>query len=407
MRVGVMALFVVACSSSASTPRPPPPPSRSITAPPSLTFTSPAQSYNAQPSPPPSTPLHDAILAKIAALSAFTGHPAPTTDDAMFVAATALASAVPEDGIIPYPVVEFAFQTNGIIEPSPHLLIVWGALDRPGEVIEALQVALDGALRDLTIARVGVGAAVRGPRSYGAVVVALLASRVRTSPIPRAVAATDTVRFEFSITGARSTPKVVFVQPSGLVGEASIDTWSSFANVDCDDTTGRLQIEIVDGGDIVARFPVWCGVQPPRTFAIPPIEKALEDPVAAERQIYEAVNRERSRLGRAPLTWNAVLAKTAREHSQTMQSTNVVRGPDRAVLDERVRGLRPALATIGNVAQTYGVNETIDGLLGGPTTRAPLISESATEIGIGIVLGNQVLGRRALFVTQLVGAPRQ
>jgi hypothetical protein len=406
MRVGVIAAVVVACGGAASTPRSQPPP-RPIATPPALTFSSPAASYNAPSVPPPSTMLHDAILAKVSALASYSGHPVPTTDEAMFVAATALASVVPEDGVIAYPVVEFAFQTNGVIEPSPHLLVVWGPLDRPGDVIASLQPALEGALHDATIGRVGVGAAVRGPNSYGAVVVALLASRVHTSPIPRAVTASDTVRFEYSIAGARAAPKVLFVQPDGLVGEATVDAWTSFVSIECGGTTGRLLIDIAESGDIVARFPVWCGVQPPRTFTVPPIEKTPDDPAVAERQVYDAVNRERSRLGRAPLSWNAVLAKTALEHSRTMQRTGVARGPDRAAIDERVRALRPAVTTISNVAHTYGVTETIEGMLGGPTTRAPLISESATEIGIGIVLGKQALGRRELYVTQLVGAPRQ
>lgn len=62
---------------------------------------------------------------------------------------------------MPYHVVEFGMQRHGIIEPSPHLLVVWGSLSDPAAIVDQLRPRFAGMFAGGTMARLGVGQAVR------------------------------------------------------------------------------------------------------------------------------------------------------------------------------------------------------------------------------------------------------
>jgi hypothetical protein len=66
----------------------------------------------------------------------------------------------------------------------------------------------------------------------------------------------------------------------------------------------------------------------------------------------------------------------------------------------RVAGIKTAVV-LENVARAYGVGEAHEGLMNSPGHRANVMSTSATHAGIGVVLGDEVSGRRELFVTQV------
>src|SRR5690606_14238861 len=69
---------------------------------------------------------------------------------------------------------------------------------------------------------------------------------------------------------------------------------------------------------------------------------------------------------------------------------------------DRVRagGVRSSIV-LENVARAYGISEAQQGLMNSPGHRANLLSREVTHVGVGIVLGDEVAGRRELFVTQL------
>ena len=54
-----------------------------------------------------------------------------------------------------------------------------------------------------------------------------------------------------------------------------------------------------------------------------------------------------------------------------------------------------------NVARAYSVSEAHQGLMNSPGHRANITSPSATHIGIGVVFGDEISGRREIFVTQV------
>jgi hypothetical protein len=66
----------------------------------------------------------------------------------------------------------------------------------------------------------------------------------------------------------------------------------------------------------------------------------------------------------------------------------------------RAAGIRTPVV-LENIARAYGVAEAQSGLMNSPGHRANLLSTEATHVGVGIVLGEEVAGRRELFVTQV------
>jgi hypothetical protein len=54
-----------------------------------------------------------------------------------------------------------------------------------------------------------------------------------------------------------------------------------------------------------------------------------------------------------------------------------------------------------NVARAYGVDEAHQGLMNSPGHRANIMSPVATRLGIGVVFGDEVSGRREIFITQV------
>src|SRR5687768_7634754 len=98
--------------------------------------------YNERLEAPPSSALGDAVVASVREAAGKLNLPPPAPDARLFTACEELAQVVPEEGIIGYSVVEFALQRHGIIEPSPHLLVVWGNIDEPQLIVDQLKPRL-------------------------------------------------------------------------------------------------------------------------------------------------------------------------------------------------------------------------------------------------------------------------
>jgi hypothetical protein len=87
-----------------------------------------------------------------------------------------------------------------------------------------------------------------------------------------------------------------------------------------------------------------------------------------------------------------------------MRETGVVAhlSPRTGSAADRVKagGVRSSVV-LENVARAYGIGEAEEGLMNSPGHRANILSKDATHMAIGVVLGEDVAGRRELFVTQL------
>jgi uncharacterized protein YkwD len=386
------------------------------TAPATVTFApaaEPAQRYNESLQSPPKTPLGDAVIAAVRDAAARAGTNIPIADARLFRTCAELAEVVPEEGVIGYSLVEFALHRNGIIEPSPHLLVVWGDIDSPQLIVEQLQPRLAEILADGATARLGIGAVKRLPDGTGAVVFALQGSGVSTSPIPRTLPAGGSFGLDAVVDVRFKDPEVFVTYDSGSTERLDLRPGRSGAftcKVACGSHTGRQQVEITasdaNGSTVLANFPVWCGSQPPVSMTLDP--STDDSPVTttedAEHRLLALVNRDRQAAGLPALIWDDRIAAVARGHSEEMRRTKNVAhiSPITGSAADRIRTAKIKTAVVlENVARAYGVGEAHQGLMNSPGHRANITSHSATHIGIGVVFGDEVSGRREIFITQV------
>jgi uncharacterized protein YkwD len=319
--------------------------------------------------------------------------------------------------VIAYSAIEFAMHSNGIIEPSPHLLVVRGNLDDHASLTAALRVELARIVATEQVTRVGVGAFDPGSGDgAGTVIVALQRSFIATSPIPRSVRSGGRVRFDLELVAGYGDPTIHFTGPTGEVGAARVHTEGGrySAELECGAANGEMQIEIdgtgANGILALAKFPISCGTEPPRALTV---DSRLNDVPSntdeAEQRMFTLVNREREQAGRSRLVWDEEMARIARAHSSEMRRAGIVSEtlPTTGKLKEQVRAARPDVISFANVGRAYGLAEAHQGLFDLPSARAPLLSASVTRIGIGIVFGRVTAGSlREVFITELiVGLP--
>jgi uncharacterized protein YkwD len=371
-----------------------------------------ASRYNEPVQAPPHSPLGDAVIAAVQTAASQAHLPVPVADARLFRACGELAEVVPEEGVVGYGLVEFALQRNGIIEPSPHLLVVWGTVDEPEAIVEQLRPRLAEILADGANARVGIGAAVRGSDHTGAVVFALQGSGVATSPIPRTLSAGGSFSIDAVVDSRYRDPEVFVTRDTGETERLALAAGAAGAfrtQVSCGSHKGRQQIEIAAsdaaGSTVLANFPVWCAAEPPVSLAIEPTrDEATVAPDEAERRLLALLNRDRQAANLAALVWDDRVAGVARAHSEEMRETKVVAhvSPKTGSAADRVRtaGIKTAVV-LENVARAYGVGEAHSGLMNSPGHRANIMSATATHVGIGVVFGEEVSGRREMFVTQV------
>ncbi len=371
-----------------------------------------ASHYNSPPrTVAPTSPLSTAILQLLNEGSAAAGLAPPVPDGRLYQALTELAEVAPLESPLTYSLIEFAMQRNGIIEPSPHLVIIQGSIDEPGPIIEQLRGSVGDILSSGTYERVGIGAARRG--DVDMVLLALQESNVTTKPIVREIARGGSASIEGTLGSGFSDPHAFHTDDGGKVHNMSVALigGSGFRTLfSCGDHEGRQQVEITasdtSGSTVLANFPIWCGTAAPRTMRLStgsddPPPKTQEE---AEARMLVLVNKDRAEHGLAPLALDKRVTAIARLHSDEMLETGNVAhvSPRTGSAGDRVKagGVRTAVV-LENVARAYGVAEAELGLMNSPGHRANLLSKDVNHVGIGITLGKDVAGRRELLVTQV------
>jgi len=383
-------------------------------APVTFTPTGPAATfYNEAPRQAPSTPLNDAVIAAVREAAITAGLHVPVPDLRLFQACADLAEVAPETSLLRYKLVEFALQHHGIAEPSPRLLVVWGDIDSPQVIVDQLRPLLAGLLADGATARLGIGAAKRKRDGTGAVVFALQGSGVSTLPIPRVLAAGASATIDAVIDPRYREPELFVTDEEGDTRRLTVAPGRPggvVAELACGRHRGRQQVEISASDDagsaVLANFPVWCAAAPPRSVTSDPEhdDVVVATTTQAERRLLANVNRDRLAANRPALAWDERLAEVARRHSDEMWRTHVVAHISKTTgsAGDRVTAAKIHTALVlENVARAYGVDEAHDGLMNSPGHRMNLMSRQATNVGIGVVFGDEVSGHREMFVTQV------
>jgi uncharacterized protein YkwD len=376
----------------------------------------PAERYNGPPPAIPRTAFGDAVAAAVRDEAARAGLAVPRPDGRLFRACTDLAELVPEPGREQAPfdaaAIQFAMQRNGIIEPEVRLLFGAGDVVSPAGFVAELRPKLAGLLRDGPVTRFGVGIVQHRPGDVAAVVFALQGSAISTAPIPRSVPPQGEIAIDAVIDARFHEPEVIVTRGDGITRPLAVDDRPGgfAARLSCRGQTGRQQIEIAAtdraGVTVLANFPVWCGAEPPRSIAFEPAaaDPPVEQPEQAEQYLFDRTNRDRAAAHLPPLSWSAAAAAVARSHSDEMRTTRVVShiSPTTGSVVDRVRAAHiPTRIVLENVARGFGLHEAHQALMNSPGHRANVMSTEVTHVGIGVVLGVPVSGRREIYITEL------
>ncbi len=372
-----------------------------------------ATAYNDPPiTPAPPDPLADLIVAALRDATVRAGQTAPVADGRLQAAAIDLAAVVPKGAPVSYPAVEFALQRHGIIEPAPHLLVMWGPIDDPQAMLHQLVNKIPEFVHFGPFSTIGVGSAARGDDGEGAAVLILQVSHLHIDPIARALPAGARVELRGRIAPPYQHPQVFVTHASGDVDQLiTRGTGGEFrVALSCRRHHGRQQVEItaigVHGSTTLANFPIWCGQAPPLSMQVEydPRDAETLTVAQAETRLLELINADRARYGLRRLYPDPAVAAVARAHSEEMSETGVIAHvtPGSGTASDRLEAAHIVTPVVlENVARAYGVVEAEQALMNSPGHRANILSRDADHVGVGIVVGQQIADRHELFITQL------
>ena len=248
----------------------------------------PVTRYNEPIQAPPRSPLGDAVTAAVQEAARAAGTIAPVADARLFRACAELAEVVPEEGNVVYSLVEFALQRNGIIEPSPHLLVVWSG-HSPEEIVRELQKHIPKMLAEGHSARLGIGSAKRKANGEHAIVFALQGSFLTTAPVPRALPANGGFTLEAVVDARYKDPEVFVTRDNGKTERIETDRGAQGAfkaRVACGARVGRQRSRSRrrrTGIHGPRELPVWCAPIRPLSHRVPTSDdEPVADPAEAE-----------------------------------------------------------------------------------------------------------------------------
>jgi uncharacterized protein YkwD len=274
---------------------------------------------------------------------------------------------------------------------------------------DRLAASVSKALAAAPFDRVGIGVHRRWFRR--SVVVAMQRVDIEMLPVPRRLGAGGSALLGGRLRRRLSNPAVLVSPPSGEVRELPVrhngDSFQS--SFRCDGGPGRYQVEVTAigraGKTVVANFPVYCDAAPPSSGPRVNIRgPESNDPRRAEELLLEAVNRDRERMGLAPVRWDEPLARVARGYSAEMADRELVdhQSPRSGNAADRVRraGAR-ATVVLENVARANSVADAQRSFMSSPGHRANVLDRSVTRLGAGVVIRQEPGGVPSLYVTQL------
>ena len=340
------------------------------------------------------------------------GATVPRLDSRLCLVAEDMARLSGAHGPPPYDAVAFAMQHHGIIEPSPHLLVVQGSPNNAEGVLREVIPRLESMIPGGDFARIGAAEVSTG--SEGQYVIALQESHVVTEPIGRVVPRGSVVIVKGRVLPPYGDPQVLVTAADGSVSRRAVVKSSAqefWARVRCGDAPSTHKVEVIGhasrGATVLANFPVYCGIQPPATLTMG--NPRLDDgtggqPDLVEQRLYDLLNASRRKAGLPALIPGDEAASVARRHGVDMRDAGFVGhvSPTSGSAQDRMR--RAGLVSpvvLENVARAYSAQEAHTGLMESPGHRANILSDEVTHVGIGVVKGSGDGLRDELYITQV------
>ncbi len=238
------------------------------------------------------------------------------------------------------------------------------------------------------------------------VVIVMQDQNFEMKPLPRKLNPGQTATLSGTVLGDLNNPKVQYTDPVGKLEKAEGSGKTFSADLKCGDHPGRMIVRLAaekEGADVLlANFPVGCGVELPVAAAMPVAgqQAGPGDPAAAEKQLAQLLNQDRSSAGLKPLKVDDNLAKVARTISDN-------RAKGKGTSSQEVQRLMEeqdisAPLTLVSEAQATNADDAWMRISNSPADRSNAMNPDVTDVGIGVAPAPAVPGAPAtMIVTQL------
>jgi uncharacterized protein YkwD len=307
--------------------------------------------------------------------------------------------------------VAFLMWHYGVVEPEPNLFLLHGDDGAEPAAVAALASQIAAVPNGSEWRRLGIGVE-RSSGQWNAVVV-LAEKQLDIDPVPRNIEPGRPVPISGRIRPALHSPEILVTPPSGPVkrSTAAVHRDGFSARLDCDRGLGVYQVEIsaqdARGPRVLANFPVYCGVEAPRSLALSPgVSPPSGDAGEAERVLLDLLDRDRRAAGLPPLLRDPRLAAVARRYSREMAETGEVAhlsARTGSVID-RVRGAGvapPPTILAENVGSAASAADAERAFMGSPGHRDNILNPDVTHVGVGVAAGPEQGGSVPLYFTQI------
>ena len=227
-------------------------------------------------------------------------------------------------------------------------------------------------------------------------------------PFPRKLNPGQAATLSGSVLGKLSNPKVQFSDAVGHLEQPKGTPGKNFsAEIKCGDHPGKILVQVSaespGGGDVpVANFAVGCATDLPMAATIPAggaEAAAVIDPPAAEKQIGELINKDRTQAGLPPLKVDDELSKIARTISEDRAKGKSTSSGE---LNQRLKEAEiSAPQLFESLAQTTGAEQAYQLMSNNPQDRANAMNPNVTQVGIGVAPGAVINDKKTIIVTEL------
>jgi len=297
--------------------------------------------------------------------------------------------------------VRAALTEGSAFDPAPLAYLVSG--DSEG-LAELLARRVD---RDVT--HVGVGAEVRGGKTWLAALA--VRRRVRLEAFPRRVSVGVARVLRGQLDGLTAA-RVEVTIPSGEVREVVAGTGAAFEATLRFEVPGRHVVEVLGNGprgpEVAALFAVDAGeLQAPSPRRADPGPDPT-DLAAAEARVEAALNALRAKHGLPPLTPDPALKAVARRHSADMLASGEVAHvlPGTGDLRARLRRARIAYRrAMENVARGASALEAHVVAEESPGHRRNMLEPGVRLAGVGVARGTSADGGTVAYLTEIFLEP--
>lgn len=344
-------------------------------------------------------------------------------DPGLSRAARELARSAPDGSNVPGSLVDGVMAWVGLVDPPPRLAVVElpaGGAPCGAQVSESCREAVQSVVRATRSGILGTGArwigagAAAQPDGTTRLIVAVSERGAQLDPFANQIALGGQIVLKGRLLGRRSQPSLEVVDADGkwttLAARVNRNEFS--ATLRCDRGRGAYQVELLAEGaygpEVVANFPVYCGVKAPQSLRVE-VERIGPEVSALDvaRSNFAALNNTRARQGLAALQWDNAAAAVALGHSQDMVANNFVGhdSPRTGSVDDRFARAGIAMAVLReNVARGYGPRGIHESLMASPGHRINILATDVTHVGIGAVIGEPETAAagapRPIFLTQ-------